>query len=243
VLLALSGRASADEARPPAVNVSRVHGTGAVTGRITYQRDPARPWRLGRYYLRNGRDGALAEAVVAVSRPGLRVPADSRGPVTVTVDQKDFQFTPETVAIRVDDRVRFLNSDPQTHNVQTFHASQSFNVTIPAGAEHVEIFPAAGGIPRPYRIGCAFHGAMRAWVFVFDHPWFQVTGKDGAFALRNVPPGEYRLDVVHPAGELHARRTITVKADSTLELDIALTPDNLAKSPGQTPPQPAPGAH
>lgn len=210
-------------------------GTGVITGRVEYKRDPKRPWRLGRYYVRNG---ALAEAVVALSRPGLKGPADAGGPITVTVDQKDFQFTPETVAIRADDQVRFLNNDPQIHNVQTFHARQSFNITMPAGAEHLEIFPSAGGIQRPYRIGCAFHGGMRAWIYVFDHPWFQVTGKDGTFTFRNVPPGEYRLDVVHPAGELKAGRPVTVKADGTLEVEIALTPDDLAKQPSSTPAQP-----
>ncbi len=56
---------------------------------------------------------------------------------------------------------------------------------------------------------------MRAWVFVFDHPWFQLTGPDGAFRLTNVPPGDYRLDVVHPAGELRSSQTITVKPDET----------------------------
>ena len=56
---------------------------------------------------------------------------------------------------------------------------------------------------------------MRAWIYVFDHPWFQLTRKDGRFRLENVPAGEYTLGVVHPAGKLRQSRQIKVKANET----------------------------
>ena len=205
----------------------RVPGTGTVEGKVLYKKDPARPWRLGRYYLKSARTSELAEAVVAVSRRGLKGPEGERKPATVTVDQKDFQFTPETNAIRAGDRVRFLNSDSATHNVRLSHLRLSFNVNMPPGGEHVEEFLVAGGIQRPFQIGCVYHSAMRSWVFVFDHPWFQLTGPDGTFHLTNVPPGEYRLEVVHPAGDLSASRSITVKADETISAEFVLSPDDL----------------
>ena len=202
-------------------------GTGTIMGKVIYQKDPRRPWRLGRYYIKNAKTGALAEAVVALSKRGLNDQMSARKPDAVIVDQKNFQFTPETVAIRAGDRIRFLNSDNQTHNVQTFHTRQSFNMNMPPGGEYIVTFPSASGIRQPYRIGCVYHSAMRAWVFVFDHPWFQMTGNDGAFRLTNVPPGEYQLAVAHPAGELRSSRTIAVKADQTVSLELLLSPDDL----------------
>lgn len=201
-------------------------GGGMITGRIIYKSDPQRPWRLGRYYIKNERTGELAEAVVAISRKGLKGPEAARDPQTATIDQKDFQFTPETVAIRAGDRVRFVNSDAQVHNVHASHVRQSFNVNMQPGGEHVQPFPTAGGIRQPYRVGCAFHGAMRSWVYVFDHPWFEVTGANGTFRLENVPPGEYRLEVAHPAGDLLASRAITVKAGQPQTIEIILSPDD-----------------
>ena len=65
---------------------------------------------------------------------------------------------------------------------------------------------------------------MRSWIFVFDHPWFQVTGKDGSFSLEKVPPGEYRLEVVHPAGGLRARQSIQVVAGKAVDVDVKLMP-------------------
>jgi hypothetical protein len=37
----------------------------------------------------------------------------------------------------------------------------------------------------------------RAWVAVFDHPYFAVTGPDGRFTLDSVPPGTYTLRAWH----------------------------------------------
>lgn len=235
VLLIADGR-PATGAGPAAAGEARDAATGAISGKITYRSDPKRPWRLGRYYIQSSKTGELAEAVVALTRRGLTGPADGRQPETVTIDQKDYQFTPETVAIRAGDSVKFLNHDSQVHNVQTSHVRLMFNVNMPVGGEHLERFAAAGGVRQPYKIGCAFHGAMHAWVFVFDHPWYAATGKDGAFRLDKVPPGEYRLDVVHPAGDLRVAKTITVEAGATSQVDFELTPDDRPPDQNSEPP-------
>jgi hypothetical protein len=36
---------------------------------------------------------------------------------------------------------------------------------------------------------------MHAWLGVLDHPYFAVTGADGSFEIRNVPPGNYTVAV------------------------------------------------
>jgi len=35
---------------------------------------------------------------------------------------------------------------------------------------------------------------MRSYIAVFKHPFFAVTGVDGHFDLRNLPPGEYTVE-------------------------------------------------
>jgi hypothetical protein len=72
-----------------------------------------------------------------------------------------------------------------------------------------------------------FHGAMRAWIFVFRHPHFFLTAEDGAFSLAAVPPGEYDLDVAHPAGKLRGTRKVTVKSGQQTAIEVVLSPDNL----------------
>lgn len=199
-------------------------GTGTVRGTVIYQADPQRPWRLGRYYIKDAKAGRLAEAVVALTDRDLPTSPPAPLPATLTVDQKDFQFTPETSAIRAGDQVRFLNSDNHTHNVKTAHPRYSFNVTMPVDSAHVEKFEFAGGLNQPYQIDCALHSAMRAWIYVFDHPWYFVTGTDGRFELQQVPPGKYRLEVAHPAGGLRQRASVEVVAGQTVEIELRLDP-------------------
>ncbi|MEZ6098837.1 MAG: carboxypeptidase regulatory-like domain-containing protein [Pirellulaceae bacterium] len=206
---------------------STVATTGSVRGTVTYAADPQQPWRLGRYYIRKSRTGELSEAVVAITDRGLAASDAKRTPATITIDQKNFQFEPEVVSVRAGDKVRFLNSDNQTHNVRTSHAKQTFNVTMPVGGTHEEVFGVASGIRQPYEIGCVFHSSMRAWVFVFDHSWSAVTGKDGAFELQEVPPGEHQLEVVHAAGKLRKSETIEVIAGQITEVQIRLSPKDL----------------
>ena len=38
---------------------------------------------------------------------------------------------------------------------------------------------------------------MRAFVVATDHPFFAVSGADGAFAIKNVPAGKYELEAWH----------------------------------------------
>ena len=65
---------------------------------------------------------------------------------------------------------------------------------------------------------------MQAWIFVFDHPWFHVTTADGHFLIKDVPAGEYRLDAVHPAGNLRNRQTIQVVAGEIAEIEVRMQP-------------------
>jgi uncharacterized protein (DUF2141 family) len=38
---------------------------------------------------------------------------------------------------------------------------------------------------------------MRAYISVFRHPYFSVTNHSGAFAIKNLPPGNYTVSAWH----------------------------------------------
>ncbi|MCI0534895.1 MAG: carboxypeptidase regulatory-like domain-containing protein [Verrucomicrobiales bacterium] len=204
--------------------------TGIVEGIIKYQADPRRPWKLSRYYVRNAKEGSLAEAVVALEGSTLAASAWSNAPTNRTMDQANFQFVPETMAVRAGDAVRITNSDEALHNVMTSDGGKPFNVNVIKGKEFTQRFDRAGGLNQPIRLGCVFHGGMRAWIYVFDHPWFKVTEPDGRFRFENVPAGEYTLGAVHPAGRLRWNQRIEVKPNGGTSVEISLSPDYLIGS-------------
>src|SRR5690242_7781952 len=144
------------------VQAVRSEGSTTLEGTLTYQSDPKRPWRLSRYYLANPREGSLAEAVVALDGPNLGSAVAPPASKTVTLDQVNFQFVPETVAIRAGDSVRIINSDEVLHNVMTADGSKPFNMNVVKGQEFTQVFDQAGGLAHPIRLGCVFHGTMRA---------------------------------------------------------------------------------
>ena len=44
---------------------------------------------------------------------------------------------------------------------------------------------------------CNVHPWMKAYVGVLSHPFFAVTGDDGSFTLKGLPPGDYTLEAWH----------------------------------------------
>lgn len=205
----------------------RAAETGSVEGIIKYVSDSKKPWKFSRYYIQNPKNGSLAEAVVALEAPNLGNLAPLNSPKKWTMDQINYQFVPETIAIRAGDTVLISNSDDALHNVMTSDGGKPFNVNVVKGKDFAHTFDCAGGLNEPIRLGCVFHGAMRAWIYVFDHPWFKVTEREGRFRFENVPVGAYTLGVVHPAGKLRSSRHIEVKPNGITSLEISLSPDDL----------------
>ena len=202
---------------------------GSVSGRVVYQADPQRPWRFGRYYIADKKTGALAEGVVCLSSRELRTwPANAK-PRKWKVDQKDHRFVPETVAIRAGDEVKFTNSDLQLHNVSSNSNTATIDFSVRPGGELSHTFSRAGDARQPVTLGCKLHSAMRGWIYVFAHPFFQVTEANGEFSLADVSAGEYRLEFQHPAGGLAWRKMITVKAGEPVKMEIVVRPDDIVR--------------
>ena len=67
---------------------------------------------------------------------------------------------------------------------------------------------------------CDVHGWMNAWVGVLDHPFFAVTGADGSFALKGLPPGTYTIEAWH---EKLGTQTQMVTIGEKETKDVAMT--------------------
>jgi hypothetical protein len=108
------------------------------------------------------------------------------------------------------------NSDPVTHNI---HPRPQEN-----GEWNHSQSPDAPPIERKFahpeviiRVKCNIHGWMHAWIGVVDNPYFAVTGPDGSFELKNLPPGTYTVGAWQEAlGSQEKSVTIAPSAQSKL---------------------------
>jgi plastocyanin len=153
--------------------------------------------------------GELADVVVYLKG----VPSASTGASAepVVLDQKNCLYTPQILAVQTGQKVIVKNSDPLIHNVHTKPAAnpEVNQVQMANGADLTFTFDK----PEPFlKFQCDVHQWMFAWVSVFDHPYFAISGPDGKFTIKNVPPGKYTLEAAHrKLGKQSA--DIEVKAD------------------------------
>ncbi len=71
------------------------------------------------------------------------------------------------------------------------------------------------------RVTSNTHPWMRAYIFVFDHPYATVTNPDGEFVIGDIPPGDYILKVWHEGFGTKEIR-VNLRASETEELEIDL---------------------
>jgi len=142
-----------------------------------------------------GEHGALANVVVYV-KSGLGSYRYDTPKEPVVLDQKACMYLPRVLAMMVNQPFEVKNTDPTTHNVHPIpRENHSWNRSIAAGEQpyvttftHPEL-----AIP----IMCNIHPWMRAYLFVFADPYFEVTTTSGAFDLKNLPPGTYTIEAWH----------------------------------------------
>lgn len=68
------------------------------------------------------------------------------------------------------------------------------------------------------------HAWPKAYLAVFDHPYFAVTTAAGAFSIDSVPPGKYTLHAWHERTKV-AEQAVEVTGGGALKLSIALDPN------------------
>ena len=154
-----------------------------------------------------------ADAVVTLEAPGLK-PTPLAEPLKI--DQKGFRFLPHVAVIQTGSAIRFLNNDPEPHNVYSPEGRYNLG-TWPTGDTKDYVFKK----PGVYSQLCNIHPDMLAYVVVVDTPHFAVTDAAGAFLIRNVPPGKYKLVVWHEKKD-GLEQDVEVAAGKPLKLDLVL---------------------
>lgn len=158
--------------------------------------------------------GALQNVFVYI-KEGL---GDLKFPVPSTpavIDQMGCHYIPHVLGVQAGQELLIINSDPTLHNVHALPlANDELNTGQPVqGMRHTHTFTTPE-VMVPFK--CDVHGWMRAYVGVLQHPFFAVTGPEGAFEIKGLPPGTYVLELWHERlGSQTATVTVAAKETKT----------------------------
>ena len=221
--IARAGLPASDAFAPPSAalkGVVKFEGPVAKPTHIDMSADP--------YCAKVHPAGAMAEDIVKDANGGLEnvvvFVAEGLGDRTfepptqpAVIDQRGCMYQPHVVALQTNQKLRVVNSDKTTHNIHPMPSNnREWNKSQPPGIPIEETF-AREEVAIPVK--CNVHPWMRSHVAVFKHPYFAVTGKNGRFDLRNLPPGTYTVEAWHEKLGT-ANQRITIGANETKEVQF-----------------------
>jgi hypothetical protein len=92
--------------------------------------------------------------------------------------------------------VIFPNNYNFRHPVSSFSPAKKFELPLYAG---IPAEPVVFDKPGFVTLGCNIHDWMIAYVAVLPTPYFQVTEKEGRVTLKDLPAGQYSVEVWQPS--------------------------------------------
>ncbi len=148
--------------------------------------------------VRDAAGAPVEDAVVSLVRAGgtggtsIAAPKPPTAPL---MDQRNQQYVPYVLPVRTGTTVKFPNNDNIQHNVYSFSPAKTFELKLFGRSTTPEVVFDKAGVAV---LGCNIHDWMLGFVVVLDTPWFAKSGRNGSVTLRDIPAGEYAINVWQP---------------------------------------------
>lgn len=239
------------EQAPAAENVWRPTGEeGSVTGKVNFQGKPPKfpPIQMDadaacaalhktRVYPEAvvvNDNGTLRNVFVYV-KSGLEGKTFQVSDEPVELDQKGCMYVPHVLGIQARQNLKVVTSDNTTHNIHPLpNVNPGWNVSQPPGADAIIKTFSRPEVSIPVK--CNQHPWMRAYIHVLSHPFYAVSGSDGGFEIKGLPPGKYEIEAVHEQyGAMTQSVTVPAKGSAPVEFayksEQAYRPSSLETMP------------
>jgi len=143
-------------------------------------------------------------------------------PTPAILDQVGCHYEPHVLPVVEGQTVTIRNSDPTNHNIHFLpKINEEMNKTQPKQGMQDDI---KLKVEAPFRVKCDVHPWMGMHVAVFNHPFFSVTGKEGTYEIKGLPPGKYVVEAWHEKfGTVTA--PVEVTSGATKDQDLTFEPD------------------
>jgi plastocyanin len=148
---------------------------------------------------------------------------DKQWPVPTTpvsLDQEGCMYKPHVIGVMAGQNIEIKNDDATNHNIHPLpKINQEWNESQPPkGDAKTRNFPREE-VMIPVK--CNVHPWMRAYIGVVSHPFFAVTGEDGTFTIKGLPPGTYTLEAWHETyGTKDVEITVGAKESKTQDFTL-----------------------
>lgn len=110
-------------------------------------------------------------------------------------------LSPRVLPVFVSATLNVGSNDAAIHNHRFVNVATGETEAVAPFNDSGEVIPFDRLLAKTaqYEVACEQHPWSRAWVLVFDHPYYAMTTADGSFSMSGVPPGTYRMRVWHPS--------------------------------------------
>ena len=197
------------------VGVVKLDGEAPKAAKIDMSQDPAcKGTNMAENVMASG--GHLSNVFVYV-KDGLGTRTFDVPTEAITLDQSGCKYHPHVLGVAVGQTIKIVNNDPTTHNIHpTPRDNREWNESQPPQAAPLEKTFAREEIMLPVK--CNQHPWMRMFVNVTKSPFYAVSGPDGKFEIKGLPPGDYTIAFVHEKlGEQDMKVTLAAKDTKTVD--------------------------
>jgi plastocyanin len=136
------------------------------------------------------------------------------------LDQAGCRYTPHVMGVMTGQTIEIINSDNTTHNIHpTPKDNREWNKSQPPQSAPITDSFAREEIMLPVK--CNQHPWMKMYINVVKTPLFAVTGPDGKFEIKGLPPGTYTIAAVQEGlGEQTMQVTVGPKESKSVDFSF-----------------------
>ncbi len=153
---------------------------------------------------------------------------DRQWPVPTTsvkLEQSGCMYKPHVIGVMTGQGIEIINDDPTNHNIHPLpKINQEWNESQPPKGDPKTKSFAREEVMIPVK--CNVHPWMRAYIGVVSHPFFAVTGDDGTFTIKGLPPRDLHARSlareVRPAGHSDYRSAQEGEQDCRFHVQAGL---------------------
>lgn len=162
---------------------------------------------------------SLANALVWVDDVSSGKPLPDVRRERLTIER--CRFEPRIMAVVAKSTINVFSKDKVAHGARFYREGADEPIETIHTVDAGQVVPSEKIAAKPgiVEVRCAEHPFARAYIAVFDHPYFAITDGHGGFRIDGLAPGTYNVKVWHERLAKPIAQRVAVGANGVARLD------------------------